>query len=168
MMSTPTNLEEFKVLEVIFGLNNSWQSRVIRFRTHGTWSHVGLVDGDHVIEAIGGLFVCRTPMNDFLARYTETQTLLTMGDIEVARRVIGQKFDSAGIFGLFVHYTKAQDPNKWFCSELVARASYSIRDEFAHLATPLTIEMICYPSLEVLTNTFEGRAPLEQQFNFST
>jgi hypothetical protein len=123
-------------MKVIFARNNgSLISKVIRLYTWSDWSHVGIIDGEHVIEAIGGKGVAKTELKAFELRYDDTCIRHIAGDIDKARALIGKDFDQRGLWGGLCHLG-IQDPDKWFCSELVAHASDAFDSEFAHKVSP--------------------------------
>jgi len=126
-------------MKVIFARNNSSIiSKVIRAYTWSNWSHVGIIDGEYVIEAIGGRGVAKTELEAFKLRYDENCIRHIAGDVEKARALIGKDFDQRGLWGGLLHM-RVQDPNKWFCSELVAYAADAFYDEFAHKVSPENI-----------------------------
>jgi hypothetical protein len=123
-------------MKVIFARNNgNIISKVIRLYTWSDWSHVGIIDGEHVIEAIGCKGVARTKLKAFELRYDDTCIRHIAGDIEKAKALIGKDFDQRGLWGGLLHM-RVQDPDKWFCSELVAHASDAFDSEFAHKVSP--------------------------------
>ena len=124
---------------VIFGRNNHWISRLVRWRTSAPWSHVGMIDGDSVLEAMGPIGVKLTPISEFEARYTHTERRYLPGNLEKAKAKLGAPFDTRGLWGIFFKRKDSHDINGWFCSELVAYASDAISDEYAHYITPIII-----------------------------
>lgn len=120
---------------VIFGRSNHWISRLVRWRTSAKLSHVGMIDGDSVIEAIGPIGVRLTPISEFEARYTHTERRYLPGNIEKAKAKLGAPFDTRGLWGIFFK-KHLHEKDRWFCSELVAYASYAVNDEHAHHITP--------------------------------
>lgn len=122
-------------LTLIFGHGNRWISRAIRSVTDSRWSHVGLVEGDSVIEAAGGHGVRRTSIDAFKRRYQDTEVRKLHGDLDKVRPLIGKAFDRSGILGVLFR-RPWQDPDKWFCSEIVAHASDVFADDIAHKITP--------------------------------
>lgn len=101
-------------------------SDVIRFMTGGAlWSHCGLVVGDNVVEAlIKG--VTLTPLTEWKARYPRYDLVeIECPDPEAAEQFaiaqVGKAYDWLGCIGApwRAHW---QDPNRWYCSELVEAA----------------------------------------------
>jgi hypothetical protein len=123
-------------MKVIFARNNlSVISKIIRLYTWSDWSHVGVIDGNYVIEAIGGKGVSRTHIKAFKKRYDHTCVRHIPGNIEIAKALIGKKFDQRGLWGGLLHL-RIQDPDKWFCSELVAHACNAFDSKHAHKVSP--------------------------------
>ncbi len=89
----------------------------------GPWSHCGVVDGDHVIEALalkGG--VVRTPWADFERRASQW-TLVGFGvphrerGLQWANQTIGAAYDWAGLLGIPFREHRWDAPGRWYCSE---------------------------------------------------
>ena len=147
-------------MKLIFARNKHVMSFLIQREQWGQWSHVGIVDGDYVIEAKGipvlpliliifGIIkndikyggVYRTPISEFLAKYNQTKIAYIDGDIEIARSYIGTLFDGWGIMGIFFK-RRIHCDDKVFCSKLVALCSDNYRDNLAYKATVETIYSI--------------------------
>jgi uncharacterized protein YycO len=101
----------------------SW---AIRASTWSPWSHVGIVDGDSVIEAVALKGVVRTPLRqrqDEDPRWAISQ--LPCCDpkavIAAAASQIGKPYDYTAVIGLGLHRVW-KDAHSWFCSELAAWA----------------------------------------------
>lgn len=110
-------------------------SKAIRIYTWSDWSHVGIIDGDYVLEAIGGKGVAKTSLRAFNLRYSHTCIRYIEGDIEKARALIGKEFDMLGMCGGLLHMD-VHDLDKYFCSEYVAYASYAFGDEYTYKVSP--------------------------------
>ena len=126
-------------MRAIFGYNSSFKSRVIRVRTLCKWSHVGIIIGDFVLEAQGGVGVVLTPIENFLARYDEVEIRYLKGSVNKVLPLIGKPFDSLGAIGLFMNIPILKSNGAFICSELVAIASHEIEDINAAKATPRSI-----------------------------
>lgn len=120
---------------VIFGRSSHWISRLVRWRTKSQWSHVGIIQGDHVLEARGPVGVQLTPLFQFESRYSVTERRCLPGNEEKAKSKLGARFDVWGLWGIFFR-KQLHHKDKWFCSELVAYASLYFRDDIAHHVTP--------------------------------
>tara|TARA_R110000782_G_C14718890_1_gene403959 strand:- start:528 stop:935 length:408 start_codon:yes stop_codon:yes gene_type:complete len=126
-------------MRVIFGYNSSFKSRVIRIRTLCKWSHVGIIIGDFVLEAQGGVGVVLTPIKSFLARYDEVEIRYLKGSVNKVLPLIGKPFDSLGAIGLFMNIPILKSHGAFICSGLVAIAADNIKDYEVSKATPKSI-----------------------------
>jgi len=131
-------------MQVIFARNRHWISWLVRVRTNSDWSHVAIVDGDNVIEAMGGFGVTLTPIDRFKARYDKFEVRQMIGDIERARSKLGMEFDLSGLWGIFFR-KQWQNPEQWFCSEIVAHACTYISDDYQHNFTPELLYWLSTP-----------------------
>lgn len=158
------SLRLIRVLDVliIFGCGNHWISRTIQRSTNSKWSHVGIIDGDQVIESCGPPFrewlahavfgvdykkpygVIKTDINVFVYRYTETDIRYIDGNVDAARARLGMPFD---MMGLICAYLKINwhDPKKDFCVETVSYAVKDIENHEAHKQTPKSIWLMSEP-----------------------
>jgi len=101
----------------------SW---AIRACSWSTWSHVALIDGDSVIEAVALKGVVRTPLAKRQAedpRWAISQLPCRDPAVVIAAAVleIGKPYDYTAVLGLGLHRVW-KDADSWFCSELVAYA----------------------------------------------
>ncbi len=101
----------------------SW---AIRAGSWSKWSHVAVIDGNDVIEAVALEGVVVTPLAQRQALDTTWEVVeLPCGNpqavIAAARSQIGKPYDYTGVLGLGLH-RDWQETGKWFCSELVAWA----------------------------------------------
>ena len=135
---------EQPTLQLFFGKGKSWRSRLIRLLTWSEWSHVGIVDGNSVIEAAGGYGVRKVPLGMLQAKYSENEIRTLPGNIDKARKMIGKKYDTRGILG-WAFRQMWEDPDSWFCSELVAYASELYADHVAHRITPEDLYRLSNP-----------------------
>lgn len=125
------------MLKLIFGQGRSWRSRLIRLFTWSNWSHVAVIDEDnHVIEAAGGIGVRKIPLSAFQTKYPTHEIRFIPGDINKVRKEVGTRYDTGGLFGWLFSSSKLQDPEEWFCSEIVAYASELYDDKDAHKIDP--------------------------------
>ena len=114
-------------IKVIYG--RTWKpiSLLIQLRTLSHWSHIGVIDGDSVIESVGGQGVVVTQLSDFKRRYTKTATgYIYCIDADAAmhylRSKIGKRYDAKAVIG-FALALGWDDVNAMHCSELVAGAT---------------------------------------------
>lgn len=112
--------------QLLFTTTNLPLSLLIRARSGGPYSHVALIDGDQVIEAVAGSGVRRAPLQRALERASGAAVMMVPSSnptavLAMARSQIGRPYDWSGIAGLGVN-RDWQEPDAWFCSELVAWA----------------------------------------------
>lgn len=135
-------------ITLVFGSGNSPFSWLVKLFTGSQWSHVGVLTGTHVIEAVVGKGVIKTPLAEFTSRYSEWRMAeLPVRDKALAtRRVraeLGKPYDLTALFGIL--FRRAwHDTDKWFCSELVAHASGMFRKTLVKRITPEAVWRITY------------------------
>jgi len=116
-------------VRVIFSRRHHIGSLALRTAMWSAWSHCGIIDGTTVIEAVMGHGVVETPLDEFLARSSAWEVIeIPAADpaavIAAARSQIGKPYDAKGVLGIAVRRAW-QQPDAWFCSELVAWAFHS-------------------------------------------
>lgn len=128
-------------MQVIFCTNYLPGSLAIRAATWSKWSHCGIVLGDTVIHSTTGKGVHSEPLQALKDRYQwEIRTI--PGDGERAYDYLNCKYDWDGVFG---HWFGAwNDPDKWFCSELVAHCSDVFNREWTSRITPQHCYMVSH------------------------
>lgn len=135
-----------QTIPIIYSRSNLPLSLAIRTVDRGPvkcpFSHVGKItpDGNNVIEALGGRGVVTTPLDEFKARSTAYQ----MGEFPVwdspnaaysrARQQLGKRYDFKAVIGLGLPFIgrKWDDPEKWFCSELLIYSSGMVEEHYAN------------------------------------
>lgn len=122
-------------MKIAFFRGNTLASLLIRLVTWSNWSHVALVDGDEVIEAVRK-GVRATKLARVIAAHSACQIVeFPVGDevaaaiIQAARSQIGKPYDVTALVGMLAH-RDWQNGDRWFCSELAAWS-------FAHAGAPL-------------------------------
>lgn len=136
-------------MQVIFRRTNKPAGLLIQLLTLGRWEHVGIVDGADVIHsaAFGG--VTRTTLKKFKDG-AEWEIAEIEGDPQIAVKLIGKKYDWLGLIGLrFMFGRPWNDPDRWFCSELVAECSPVFRKDVAWRVTPKHIYLVSHESKEI-------------------
>ncbi|HUB91414.1 MAG TPA: YiiX/YebB-like N1pC/P60 family cysteine hydrolase [Dyella sp.] len=126
----------------------SW---AIRVGSWSKWSHVALIDGDDVIEAVALKGVVHTPL---ATRKKEDPTwavaTLPCQDpsaiVAAARGQLGKPYDYTAVVGIGLH-RDWQQTDRWFCSELVAWSfeeggSPLFRPEACRRVTPQDLWML--------------------------
>lgn len=89
------------------------------------WGHCAVIDGDIVIESLalrGGVVI--STLKEVIARSTVHEIVqIECPDPEKglnwARTTVGLPYDWSGIFAIPFRERNWQNPNKWYCSELV-------------------------------------------------
>ena len=131
-----------KTVKVIFGRNNLPFSWIIRLFTWSRWSHCGVIDstGVNVIEATAKHGVAVSTLSGFKHRYkkhaiVELPVLNGVDAHSLLRQEIGKSYDWLAIISLVVKRDWEQ-PDKWFCSELIAHAIGIFRRDRVGRITP--------------------------------
>jgi uncharacterized protein YycO len=110
-------------MKVYFCRSNSFYGALIRLFTFSRWNHVGIEIDGSVFDASASTGVMEWTFNDFVAQYSEIETVFIQGDNIRAKRFakehIGKPYDWGAIFALPFR-TRWDSPDKWFCSEYVA------------------------------------------------
>lgn len=137
-------------VKILFCTSGKIGARLIRGVTWSFWSHVAIVDGDHVIEAVWPC-VRRAPLADVIAAHPDFVVVdIPCPDdaagIAWARSQIGAPYDLSGMVGLGIN-RDWQDDSKWWCSELTAAAlrvagRKLFRDDAMHRITPQHLWML--------------------------
>lgn len=138
-------------VRLLFSTTKLPLSIAIRSATWSRWSHVALVDGDSVIEAVAWHGVRRAPLADAIARSSDFAIAeLTAHDpravVAAADTQIGKPYDYTALVGLALHRDWQAD-EAWFCSELVAWAfdvtgQALLRPEFKRRVYPQHLWML--------------------------
>lgn len=120
-------------MRLVFCTSQRVGSRLIRAFTWSDWSHVALVDGGEVIEAVWPE-VRAAPLNELLANhaahaFVDMRCAAPGEVIRAARSQVGKPYDVTALIGMLAR-RDWQEESGWFCSELVAWA-------FEQAGTPL-------------------------------
>ena len=136
-------------MRVIFAKDRRPISLLIRLVTWSRWHHCAAITPDNkfVIEAKGGVGVVRTPLAEFKSRYKHTAIAVIDCHDQVAfdflNKQVSKDYDLKAIFGILFR-TSWDHGDKWFCSELVAKASGKFRNERMSRVTPEHLWMISH------------------------
>jgi uncharacterized protein YycO len=138
-------------MKVLFCTSAKVGAALIRALTWSNWSHVCLIDGDQVIEAVWPK-VRVTPLDEVLAKHSAHAIVrLSCPDpaaaIAAARGQIGKPYDLTALLGLALH-RDWQKTDRWFCSELVA---WSLTQGGGHLFRQEALPRITPQHLWMLT-----------------
>jgi len=131
-------------MKIIFGRSHTLASIAIRLWTWSTWSHVGVVIGDYVVESTAKKGVVKTPLREFINRYSTIEFAEIQGNGEDALKYLGAKYDWTAIFGIFLR-TGWNKPDKLVCSELIGIISQMFRANRGGRVTPEHIYMVSKP-----------------------
>lgn len=99
-------------------------SYMIRMRYQSRWSHVVIVAGDKVQEALNPEGVVYTPLDEFVARYGDDRIAFAEawakpGWRERMDEMDGLKYDFWGAFGMGIGTRRFDHPDKVWCSHHV-------------------------------------------------
>lgn len=131
-------------LPIVFASDWYPASIAIKLFTVSRWSHVGIVDGDHVIETTLLTGCTRTPVDEWKKKHAKHHFAEidcprgVPAALEFAREQVGTKYDWRGIIGLAVRKGGFQQKHEWFCSELVIEASGLLKKQ-TFRASPQTV-----------------------------
>lgn len=138
-----------ETIRVIFGRNDTWRSKVIRFHSWSDWSHVGAIVDGYVIESKGRIGVVKTPLHIFKKKYTHTleANMLVISKeraLALLQDALDKKipYDRNAIYGI-VFRTGNQDAHGEQCAEFMARVSGVIRRSKWFRISPEEILSIC-------------------------
>ena len=137
-------------MRVLFCTSKLPGAVLIRTITWSDWSHVALIDGEEAIEATWPA-VRVAPLSEIIAKHSAFVVVDIPCDdpaavIAAARSQVGKPYDLTALFGLLVR-RDWQEPDRWFCSELVAWAFEQggaplFRPEALYRVTPQHLWMI--------------------------
>jgi len=130
-------------LPIVFASDWLPASIAIKLFTVSRWSHVGIIDGDYVIDTQLMTGCIRTPIEEWKKKHSDfCITYIDCKDkqkaIDFARAQVGTKYDWRGIIGLAVRKGELQEKKKWFCSELVIEATGLLKKQNFR-ASPQTV-----------------------------
>jgi hypothetical protein len=137
-------------MRVLFCTSDKIGARAIRGVTWSDWSHVAIIDGDDVIEAVWPEVRC-TLLAEVIASHSEHCIIdIPCPDdaagIAWARAQIGAPYDLIGMLGLGLN-RDWQDDTRWWCSEhatgaLLAAGRQVFREGMMHRITPQHLWML--------------------------
>ena len=127
-------------LELLFSRRRTWQSVLIRVLTGSVWSHVDLIDPDdgrYVLGAAGRKGVHRTTLATRLDAVSKAARVVipTVDGSAVKAHVVthlGKAYDWPGLLHFIFPFIR-QDPERLFCSELIAGALLTATRRFGGL-----------------------------------
>lgn len=126
-------------------------SALIRTATWSRWSHVALVDGETVLEAVAVHGVRRAPLADAIARaadyaFVDLPARDPAAVLSAAASQLGKPYDYTALLGLALR-RDWQESDAWFCSEYAAWAFLAagqplLRAEVVRRVTPQHLWML--------------------------
>lgn len=131
-------------MKLLFKNENTFMSAATRFFTFGRWSHVAVMDGAEIIEAVTSGVRVNTWDNviDEASDYSIVNFPLAdeTAFIKAVRSQVGKPYDTTAVLGMVLR-RNWQDEDKWFCSELPAWAAEKtgqpfFRSDAMHRVTP--------------------------------
>lgn len=110
-------------LQLIFARNRTPGSLLLRVLGNSRWSHVGVIDGDAVIEARAFRRVAPVPLAEFKARYSAVEVLdVSVPDPEAglayARSRIGCHYAYRRLIALLLHIRMPHGDGTEYCADL--------------------------------------------------
>lgn len=111
-------------MQIVFCNSNMIGSWIIRKLTFSKWSHVAILDGEDVIEAVWPR-VRRTSFKHLVESHKDFEVVdITVGSdvsaLAFASSQIGKRYDWRALFGLVTPTRDWERPEEWDCAELVA------------------------------------------------
>lgn len=108
-----------------FATTKGLSTLLIRALTMSKWSHVALQMNNQVYEVTFERGVSKTTIFEFRKRYPESDVVsVPIADTRGIRKwldtQLGKGYDYSGLIGFFDQKRDWENPNKWFCSELIA------------------------------------------------
>lgn len=118
-----------------FATTKGLSTFLIRTLTKSKWSHVALQLNNQVYEVTFERGVSRTTIFEFRKRYPESDIVCVpiLNAVRIKKWLdsqLGKDYDYSGLVGFFDQKRDWENPDKWFCSELIAEAL--IREGIIH------------------------------------
>ena len=113
-------------MKLVFCNSNLIGSWIIRKLTFSRWSHVAIVDGDTVIEAVWPK-VRRVPLSHLLEthrdhEFAEVDVEFEPSALSFASSQIGRRYDWRALLGITTPTRDWERSDQWYCAELAAAA----------------------------------------------
>lgn len=128
-------------VRVIFAKGRHVTSYAIRLRYQSRWSHVGIIIGDEVHEAVHPAGVIKTPLQEFINRYGTDRVEIAVAYAEPgwqqrASDMLGTDYDFWGAFGMGIGTRKFDNKNAVWCSHHVGIVLGTFRNERLNRLSP--------------------------------
>lgn len=114
-------------MQLIFVRPRTARAALTCLLTLSAWSHVAIVDGDHVIDSMDPQGVRRRTMESFLQAFPKHAVMdvpcpFDSVGLAWAREQIGRPYDREALWGVFLPGRRWDTEDAWYCAELAARA----------------------------------------------
>lgn len=154
-------------MQIMFCHRRGLVAKAIEVATWSDFCHTALVYDGVAIEATFKHGVRGVPAEALAKSYDKVYIVdIPTGNDEgiflAALSQVGKPYDATALLGILAH-RDWQEPDRWFCSELVAWAFSQgghplFREQVVHRITPQMLWMLAYPAtqnLSVLVNSRE-------------
>ena len=127
-------------VRLIVGKGSNPFSHLIKLVTWSKWSHIGLIAGNYVYEAVALKGVVKTPLSEFKDRYKGKWEIIEVEVDDVnavytrAKELLGCGYDYFGVFGFLVRLNLSAS-KRYQCAEFIA-ACLDIDEYKCYKATP--------------------------------
>ena len=137
-------------VQLIFARGRSIGSYAIRLRYQSRWSHVAVVIGDVVHEAMHPDGVVKTPLQQFKDRYGAGNWAIATALAEPgwqlrANALLGLRYDWWGAFGIGLGTRKLDNPDALWCSHHVGIILGTLRPERLNRLAPEHLWIVSQP-----------------------
>jgi len=147
-------MDNLQKVQLIFARGHSVGSYAIRLRYQSRWSHVAIIIGDVVHEAIYPDGVVKTPLQEFKDRYGagnwEIATAYAAPGWQTrANSLLGLEYDFWGAVGIGFGTRKLDNPDALWCSHHTAIILGTLRQERLNRLAPEHLWMVTQPANDV-------------------
>lgn len=137
-------------IQLIFARGHSVGSYAIRLRYQSRWSHVAVIIGDTVHEAMYPAGVVKTPLAEFKARYGDGNWEIGTAYAEPgwqlrANSLLGLRYDWWGAVGIGFGTRKLDNPYALWCSHHVGIILGTLRPTRLNRLAPEHLWIVSQP-----------------------
>lgn len=148
-------MDNLQKVTLIFARGRSVRSYAIRIRYQSRWSHVAIVIGDMVHEAMHPDGVVKTPLQEFKDRYGDGNWEIATAYAEPgwqlrASSLLGLEYDFWGAFGIGIGTRKLDNPDALWCSHHVGIILGTLRPERLNRLAPEHLWIVSQPESELI------------------
>ncbi len=142
-------------VQLIFARGRSVGSYAIRLRYQSRWSHVAVVIGDMVHEAMHPDGVVKTPLQEFKDRYGDGNWEIATAYAEPgwqlrANSLLGLRYDWWGAVGIGFGTRKLDNPDALWCSHHVGIILGTLRTERLNRLAPEHLWIVTRPANDIV------------------